>query len=96
MASRNGCKKLGLLGTRQTMQGNFLHKRFKEQFGIVTVVPEEEYVDEIHQYISQELTRGKFTESAKSFFLDQIQLLKEKGVQGSSYGMHRTASSYFF
>jgi len=85
-ASRKGFKKLGLLGTRPTMQGNFLQKRLKEQFGIVTVVPEEDFMDEIHQYIAQELTRGKFTESAKSFFLDHIQLLKEKGAQAIIMG----------
>lgn len=85
-ASRNEFKKLGLLGTRPTMQGNFLHKRLKEKFGIETIVPDEDFMDEIHQYISLELTRGKFTESAKTFFLDHIQLLKEKGAQAVIMG----------
>jgi aspartate racemase len=85
-ASRLGFRKLGLLGTRPTMKGDFLHKRLKEQFGIETLIPEDDFLDEIHLYISQELTRGKFTESAKSFFLDHIQLLKEKGAQAVIMG----------
>jgi aspartate racemase len=85
-ASSKGYKKLGLLGTRPTMKGDFLHKRLKEKFGIEVIVPEEDFMDEIHQYISHELTRGKFTESAKSFFLDHIQLLKERGAQAVIMG----------
>lgn len=85
-AAGKGLKKIGLLGTRPTMKGNFLQKRLKENFGIETIVPEEEFIDEIHQYIAEELTHGKFTESAKSFFLDHIQLLKEKGAQGVIMG----------
>ncbi|MCY2688023.1 aspartate/glutamate racemase family protein [Salinimicrobium sp. TH3] len=85
-ATRKGYKKLGLLGTRATMKGDFLHKRLKEKFGIETIIPEEDFMDEIHHYIAAELTRGKFTESAKSFFLDHIQLLKEKGAQAVIMG----------
>lgn len=85
-ARSKGYSKLGLLGTRPTMEGNFLHKRLKEKFGIETIVPEEDFLDEIHQYIARELTQGKFTESAKSFFLDHIQLLKEKGAQAVIMG----------
>ncbi|WP_029038441.1 aspartate/glutamate racemase family protein [Salinimicrobium xinjiangense] len=85
-ASGKGFKKLGLLGTKPTMEGDFLHKRLKQEYGIETIVPEQDFMDEIHQFISQELTKGKFTESAKSFFLDHIQLLKEKGAQAIIMG----------
>ncbi len=85
-ALSKGYKRLGLLGTRPTMKGDFLHKRLKEKFGIETIIPEEDFVDEIHHYIASELTQGKFTESAKSFFLDHIQLLKERGVQAVIMG----------
>lgn len=85
-ASRLEFNKLGLLGTRPTMQGNFIQKRLKEKYGIETIIPEEEFLGEIHQYIAVELTRGKFTESAKSFFLDHIQLLKDKGAKAVIMG----------
>ena len=85
-ARSKGLKRLGLLGTRPTMEGNFLHRRLKDKFSIQTITPEEEFLDEIHQYIAQELTQGKFTESARLFFLDHIQLLKEKGAQAVIMG----------
>lgn len=85
-AVNQGFIKLGLLGTKPTMEGNFLIKRLKDRFGITTVVPDAEFLDEIHQYIATELTQGKFTESAKLFFLDHIQLLKEKGAQAVIMG----------
>ncbi|GAB2767164.1 aspartate/glutamate racemase family protein [Salinimicrobium soli] len=77
---------LGLLGTKPTMQGDFLEKRLRSQFGINTIVPEEENWDDIHNFISKELTQGKFTETARSFFIDQMQLLKEKGAEGIILG----------
>lgn len=85
-AMSKGFNKLGLLGTRPTMKGDFLQKRLKEKFGIETIIPEENFIDEIHEFIASELTQGKFTESAKFFFLDQIQLLKERGAQAVIMG----------
>lgn len=85
-AVSRGYKKLGLLGTKPTMEGDFLQKRLKEKFGIETIIPDEDFIDEIHQYIASELTQGKFTESAKSFFLDHVQLLKERRAQAVIMG----------
>lgn len=85
-ALSKGFNRIGLLGTRSTMQGDFLTRRLKDKFGIQTLVPELEFQDEIHHYIASELTKGKFTESAKLFFLDHIQLLKERGAQAVIMG----------
>lgn len=85
-ARRKGFNKVGLLGTKPTMEGDFLINRLKEKFGIITVIPDAEFLDEIHQYIARELTQGKFTESAKLFFLEHIQLLREKGAQAVIMG----------
>ncbi len=85
-AKEKKLKVLGLLGTRPTMKGDFLQTRLKNNFDIDTITPEEEFFDEIHRYIAAELTQGKFTESAKSFFLDHVLLLKEKGAEGVILG----------
>lgn len=77
---------IGLLGNRPTMTGGFIQNRLKEKFGIQTIIPDEEYLDTAHDFVSKELTQGKFTETARSFFLDQMQLLKEKGAQGIILG----------
>lgn len=85
-AQKKQLKTLGLLGTRPTMKGGFLKGPLKTKYGIETIVPDEDFLDEIHDYIANELTQGKFTESTKSFFLDHMQLLKEKGAQGIILG----------
>lgn len=85
-AKRQKLATLGLLGTRPTMTENFLQQRLKSKFEIEIIIPDEDFLDETHDYISKELTQGKFTESAKLFFLDHMQLLKEKGAQGIILG----------
>jgi len=81
-----GLKRLGLLGNRPTMTGGFIQKRLQEQFQIETLIPEPQYLDQSHEYVSKELTQGKFTQAAKEFFLQQMQLLQQRGAQGIILG----------
>ena len=85
-ASRLGLKKLGLLGNRPTMTGNFIPGVLKENYGIETIIPEDHAVSQSHRYVSVELTRGKFTEAARSFYMEQIQLLTARGADGIILG----------
>lgn len=85
-ATSKGLQRLGLLGNRPTMTGGFIQKRLSEKFQLQTLIPDEEYMATAHEYVSKELTQGKFTETARSFFIDQMQLLKEKGAQGIILG----------
>ncbi|MFD2516634.1 aspartate/glutamate racemase family protein [Salinimicrobium flavum] len=86
MAKKENLRTLGLLGNRPTMTGGFIQKRLSEKFGITTLIPDEDYIDISHEYVSKELTQGKFTQTARSFFIDQMQLLKEKGAEGIILG----------
>ncbi|WP_424494867.1 aspartate/glutamate racemase family protein [Salinimicrobium sp. GXAS 041] len=81
-----GLKKLGLLGTRSTMTGDFISAPLKEKYGIETIIPESEYIDKNHEYISQELTKGVFSEEAKKFYLEQMRLLRSRGADGIILG----------
>lgn len=85
-AAGKGLQRLGLLGNRPTMTGGFIQKRLSEKFELQTLIPDEEYLAAAHEFVSKELTQGKFTETARSFFIDQMQLLKEKGAQGIILG----------
>ncbi len=85
-AQRQGIKKLGLLGNRPTMTGGFIQSYLLDHFGIETIVPDEEYIDQSHHYISNELTQGHFSEEAKSFYLKQMGFLKNKGAEGIILG----------
>ncbi len=85
-AKQKGFKKLGLLGTKPTMMGSFLQGRLAEKHQIETLIPAEEHIDETHRFISKELTQGKFTDKAKNFYLEQMQLLKARGAEAIILG----------
>lgn len=85
-AQRIGLRKLGLLGNRPTMTGNFIPNILKANYSIETLIPEAHCIGQAHNYISNELTQGQFTEKAKQFFLTQIGLLKAKGADGIILG----------
>ena len=85
-ASRLGLRTLGLLGNRPTMKGDFISSVLSSNFTIKTIIPEDQYIDMAHHYVSKELTQGKFTNEARSFFLNQIELLKQKGADGIILG----------
>ncbi len=81
-----GLTKLGLLGNKPTMTGNFIPKVLKNNYDIETIIPEGEFVPQAHEYVSKELTQGTFSDAAKQFFIEQIELLKEKGADGIILG----------
>jgi len=81
-----GLKKLGLLGNKPTMTGNFIPKILKKNYDIATIIPEVDAIPRAHEYVSKELTQGVFSQEAKQFFIQQIELLKEKGADGIILG----------
>ncbi|WP_431160516.1 aspartate/glutamate racemase family protein [Flagellimonas beolgyonensis] len=85
-AKKIGLKKLGLLGNKPTMTGNFIPKVLSKNYQIETIIPDEKYIPQAHQYVSKELTQGVFSEEAKSFFKKQINLLQTRGADGIILG----------
>lgn len=85
-AKRLGLKTLGLLGNKPTMTGNFIPKVLSKNYGITTIIPEEEVIPKAHHYVSKELTQGVFSEEARAFFLEQIKLLQARGADGIILG----------
>ena len=85
-AKRLGLKKLGLLGNRPTMTGDFIPGVLRSGYGIETIIPESHFLPKAHYYISKELTQGKFSDKARKFFLEQIELLKDRGADGIILG----------
>jgi len=85
-AQKLGLKKLGLLGNKPTMTGSFIPKFLKNNYDIETIIPEEEFVLQAHEYVSKELTQGTFSDAAKRFFIQQIELLKARGADGIILG----------
>lgn len=85
-ATRQGLKKLGLLGNKPTMRGSFIPDILKANHDIETIIPELEYLDQSHYFVSKELTQGVFSNDAKVFFKEQMDLLKQRGAEGIILG----------
>ncbi len=73
---------LGLLATRYAMEEGFLRDRYRERFGIETLIPDEAERADIHRIIYEELVRGITTEASKRRFIEIIARLVERGAQG--------------
>ena len=75
-------KKLGLLATKFTMEGDFLRDRFQTKFGIETIIPDENEKNDVHEIIYNELVKGIITEKSKFRYLNIIDNLIKRGAQG--------------
>ena len=82
---KKGLKKIGLLGTRFTMEMDFYTRRLKEQ-GIESIVPEKPERDFIHNVIMNELLKEEFKQESKLKFLKIISDLEKNGAQGIVLG----------
>jgi aspartate racemase len=78
-------KKIGLLGTRFTMEMDFYTRRLKEK-GIESIVPEKPERDFIHNAIMNELLKEVFKEETKVKFLHIINELEQNGAEGIVLG----------
>ncbi|AVR45982.1 aspartate racemase [Christiangramia fulva] len=85
-AKKRNLKKLGLLGNKPTITGNFIPDYLKKEFGIETIIPSEENILQSHHFVSKELTQGKFTAEAKNFYIQQINDLRKHGADGVILG----------
>jgi aspartate racemase len=82
---RIGISKIGLLGTRFTMEMDFYTKRLGEA-GIESIVPPKPEREFIHNAIMNELLKEEFRKETKEKFLNIINELAMKGAQGIVLG----------
>lgn len=82
---KNGLKKVGLLGTRYTMQLGFYTDHLAKA-GIETIIPDQEDVDFLNYTIYNEFDRNLFLPETKSRYLKIISKLKEQGAEGIILG----------
>ena len=81
-----GLKKVGLLGTRYTMEEDFYRQRLLANFDLDVVIPEQEDRDYVHQVIFDELCRGEFTGKSRQNYLAIIDKLRDQGAEGVILG----------
>jgi aspartate racemase len=80
--NRKSLKKVGLIATKFSMEGDFLRNRYKSKFDIDTIIPNEMGRNIIHEIIYNELVKGIINESSKRKFLNIIDKLIEDGAEG--------------
>ena len=78
--------KVGLLGTRFTMEQDFYKGRLKAIHGIDVVIPNDEDRDIIHDVIYNELCVGNINDVSREKFIEIINRLVEDGAEGIILG----------
>lgn len=81
-----GMKKVGLLGTRFVMEGDFYKERLREKHGIDVLVPNERERKVINDVIFNELCLGKFNQASKENLQEIIRTLVAQGAEGIVLG----------
>lgn len=78
--------RLGLLGTKPVMGMEFLKGRLRDEHGLEVLLPPEEHREQVHHYISKELTSGIFSDEARAFYLERMKEFKEAGADAIILG----------
>jgi aspartate racemase len=77
-----GLNKVGLLGTRFTMEQAFMRDRLAAR-GIECVVPDETGRIEVHRVIFEELCRGVVKDDSRQKLMALVRELAAQGAQGA-------------
>ncbi len=81
-----GIKKIGLLGTRFTMEHDFYKGRLIENFGLDVLTPFEPDRAIVHRVIYEELVQGKILENSRAEYRRIMERLITEGAQGIILG----------
>ena len=83
--AKKGLKKVALLGTKFTMELDFIKGKLKDR-GIETILPDDEEREYINTNISSELAKNIFTNENKQNYLTIINKLIKAGAEGIVLG----------
>ena len=78
--------RVGLLGTRFTMEQDFYRARLMEQHGIDVLIPDADDRALVHRVIYEELCLGRIEEASRRAYRDIMQRLIACGAQGIILG----------
>ncbi|MBZ5488127.1 aspartate/glutamate racemase family protein [Halomonas aquamarina] len=83
---QDGVTRVGLLGTRFTMEQDFYKARLQENFGIDVVVPDEVERESVHRIIFDELCQGVINDDSRKRYLEIVDSLHAQGAQAVILG----------
>ena len=78
--------KIGLLGTRSTMEEEFYKGRLSQTYGLEVTVPDAQARQIVHRVIFDELVVGKIQPASKEQFIRIIEQMAQQGVEGVILG----------
>jgi aspartate racemase len=81
-----GLRKIGLLGTRFTMEQDFYKGRLIDRFGLDVITPNSPERETIHRVIFEELCLGIVRQDSREEFIRIMDRLVQAGVEGIILG----------
>jgi aspartate racemase len=84
--TRRKLKKVGLLGTKFTMEKEFYKERLLHSFGIEVIIPDPEERNLIHEVIYHELVQGEISNKSRDQFIRIVDRLGASGAEGVILG----------
>jgi aspartate racemase len=76
-----GYTRIGLLGTRHSMEKEFYRARLKDRHGIESLIPEAADRERINAIIFDELCAGRFIDASRAYLLGVIDELCTQGIE---------------
>ncbi len=81
-----GVKRVGLLGTKVTMEREFYRGRLEDKYKLEVAIPPEADREIIHRIIFEELCHGRFVGSSRSEYCRIISDFAEQGIENIILG----------
>jgi aspartate racemase len=82
----DGIERVGLLGTRFTMEQDFYRGRLGDRFGMEVIVPGDADRQAVHDVIYNELCLGRVEEASRRQYLDVVDHLAGEGAEAVVLG----------
>ena len=79
-------KKVGLLGTKYTMEQDFYKGRIKEKYNIDVIIPGTDEREDVHNVIFNELCLGQIKDESRERYKKIIKNLAKNGAEGIILG----------
>jgi aspartate racemase len=83
---KHGLKTVGLLGTRFTMEEQFLRGMLEDRFSLRVLVPDKDDRETVNRIIYEELCKGKIEASSRKAYVEVIDRLVQTGAEGIILG----------
>ena len=81
-----GIRRVGLLGTRFTMEQDFYKSRLAENFGLSVLIPGEDDRETVHRVIYDELVQGRVLPQSRTAYGEIMARLAAQGAEGVILG----------